>query len=214
MASIVNRVRRGLVPGLAVLVLVGAFAGVAASSGAEQQAAAPGRDSADHALVFLDHLADELGVERAELLGAVAQAGEATIDDLQSHDLLTSAQARLARGLVRRAASDPSSLEPTLRRLRMRLEPYGGLAAGLKRSVARSLASLLGVTEKELARRFVRSEISEAAARAGVTRAEVLAATRRAARHALGPAVDRGLITATQASIVVTRSETVVAHHW
>lgn len=213
MASMQQRVRRLLVPLIAVAILLGAFVGVAASSDED------GRDisataAAEDGPRFLDHLADELGVTRAELMEAIARAGDSSIDDLQSADLLTGAHAELARDAVRGAAANPSRFEASLPALARRLAPYRSVAEGLKRSVARALTTELGVTQDQLVRSARHSSLARVAARQGATRADVLAATRRAARLAVAPALSRGLLTPTQASIVVDGTVAAVAHHW
>jgi hypothetical protein len=205
--------RRALVPAIAVLVLLGAFAGVAVSrGGSPSPAVAPSGQRGG--VRFLDHLADELGVSRAELVAAAGRAGHRTIDDLAAADLLTPAQARAARNALQQALVDPGGFKRSLRSWARRLAPYRAVADRLKRSVSSSLAHLLGVSRRELARLVARSELSDAAARAGVSRAEVLSAARRAARRALGPARSRGLVTPTQAAILVRRTVGAVAHHW
>jgi hypothetical protein len=211
--SIARRARRWLVPALALVVLLGAFAGVAASSG-ETTSAAPSSRGPAHATGFLDHLADELGVSRDELLAAAARAGESTLDDLQDNGLLTAAQAELARDALRQAVTNPSALKASLHRWAGRLAPYRTVAVRVRHSVASSLARLLGVGQRELRELFVRSELSTAAAKAGVSRSELAAATRRAARGALAPAVDRGLVTRTQASLLIHHTVAAVDHHW
>jgi hypothetical protein len=187
---------------------------VAVSRGGDPQPAAASTGSDSHKVRFLDHLADELGIGRAELVAAIARAADATIDDLEGAGLLTGAQAEFVRDAVRRAVTNPSALKGLLRRSTRRLAPYRALAHGLKQSVARSLASLLKLDERELARLFARSKLSEAAAAAGVTRAQVLDATRRAARAELAPALARGLLTRVQARILVHKAVWAVAHHW
>jgi hypothetical protein len=214
MASMQQRVRHLLVPLIAIAILLGAFVGVAASSdedgGATGASAAPAGD----ATRFLDHLADELGVTRAELREAIARASDSSIDDLQSADLLTGAQAELARDAVRGAAANPSRFEASLPALARRLAPYRGVAEGLKRSVTRALTAELGVTQDQLVRSARHSSLAWVAARQGVKRANVLAATRRAARLAVAPALSRGLLTPTQASAIVDGTVAAVAHHW
>jgi hypothetical protein len=214
MASMQRRVRHLLVPLIAIAILLGAFVGVAASSDEDGRRTSASAAPADDATRFLDHLADELGVTRSELMEAVARASDSSIDDLQSADLLTGAQAQLARDAVRGAATNPARFKASLPALGRRLAPYKNVADGLQRSVGRALTAELGVSQDQLVRSARQSGLARVAARQGAERATVLAATRRAARRAVAPALSRGLLTPTQASIIVDGTVAAVAHHW
>ena len=214
MASLQQRVRRSLVPLIALAILLGAFVGVAASSADSGPAAGASTAAAGDTGRFLDHLADELGVSRTALVEALARASDATIGDLQTEDLLTPAQAGLARDAVRSAARDPSAFEASLPDLARRLAPYRGLAEELRVSVARSLQAQLGVTDARLLRYLRASSLASAAAQGGTDRTQVLAATRRAARRTVRSALDQGLLTRTQAALIVDGTVAAVAHHW
>jgi hypothetical protein len=214
MASLQQRVRRSLVPLIAMAILLGAFVGVAASSSDSGRTAGASTAPAGDTGRFLNHLADELGVSRTALVEALARAADATIDDLQTGDLLTSAQARLARDAVRSAATDPSGLEASLPALARRLAPYGALAEDLKASVGRALQTQLGVADARLVRSLQASGLARVAAQEGTNRTQVLAATRRAARRTVMPALDQGLLTRTQAAIIVDGTVAAVAHRW
>jgi hypothetical protein len=214
MASLQQRVRRSLVPLIALAILLGAFVGVAASSADSGRAAGASTAPAGDTGRFLDHLADELGVSQTALVEALARASDATIGDLQTEDLLTPAQAGLARDAVRSAARDPSGFEASLPDLARRLAPYRGLAEDLKASVGRALQSQLGVTDARLVRSLRASSLAVVAAQKGTDRTQVLAATRRAARRTVMPALDQGLLTRTQAALIVDGTVAAVAHHW
>jgi hypothetical protein len=214
MASVQQRVRRLLVPLIAIAILLVAFVGIAASSDDTARPAGASAAPEEDAVRFLDHLADELGVTRAELMEAIARAGDSSIEDLRSADLLTGAQGDLVRDVVRAAATNPSRLESSLPALARRLAPYKNVAHGLKRSVERALTAQLGATPAELVRAARHSGLARVAGRHGAERADVLAATRRAARHAVAPALSRGLLTPTQASMIVDGTVAAVAHHW
>jgi hypothetical protein len=212
MASLQQRVRRSLVPLVAIAILLGAFVGVAASSDSTSRPAAASTASAGDAGRFLTHLADELGVSNSALLEALARAGDATVGDFQTEDLLTPAQAGLARDAIRAAAA--GRLESSLPVLARRFAPYRGVAEELKLSVARSLQAELGVSDARLVRSLQTRSLASVAGQEGTDRAQVLAATRRAARRAVMPAVDRGLLTRKQAAILVDGTVAAVAHHW
>jgi hypothetical protein len=212
MAPANARGRTWIVPLVVLIVLAGAFAGVAASSrGAPERASA--EDLPRPAGAFVEHLADELGMPPEALLTAAARATEATLDDLREADLLTRDQANLLRSQLGRAVSDPKGLERGLKAFAGELHPYRRLAERVELSVKRSLASALGVRREELGPLLSRSGLAGAARRAGVDPARLEADALRAARRVLLPAARRGLITPLQAHLLLQGISAVAAHH-
>lgn len=213
MSSLAARARGLALPILALSILIGAFAGVALSSGEDEPLIAPDRGAEGHAARFISHLADELRVSEEELLAAAGDATDATIGDLLSEGLLTDAQAAAIREQLDRLITNRQTFERGLPELRDLTRPYGTLLRSVKRSVVSRLADLLEVTPQALEELFEERSLSERAERVGVSDQRLLEATRRAAAPMVDRASSRGLITDRQAQGIVRATVRIVAHH-
>lgn len=189
-----------LAAGAAMVVLTGAaLAGLAARADAQEPDPTPAAEQGARRGVFLERVAEQLGIASDELEAAVQAAALDAVDDAEANGNITAEQADKARGRIESGQGPRGFLERRHDRREHRRD-------FVRKAILESAADAIGITFDELRAELQSGDsIADVAGEQGVTLDAVKAAITAGPEAKLDEAVANGRITQERADKALAR---------